>query len=211
VGSREPDQAGREPRPLQTNRPVTHRRSAACQSQPNLHGRDDRAVRAGAAARYGDGDCGGRPARARCTQSGASRRALSGSKVRRRVPRLPIARSSLDLVCWLRRGSLLACNGKGAWRREIGMDALGWEPPRPWVSARVELPAGRTAVLHHRRPDPQTAVVEYPGPGRVPAHRRSRRHHPYSATASTAASERRMTPRMSRPTSSTTSRRGRCC
>jgi hypothetical protein len=32
------------------------------------------------------------------------------------------------------------------------MDALGWEPPRPWVSTRVELPVGRTAVLHHRWP-----------------------------------------------------------
>ena len=41
-----------------------------------------------------------------------------------------------------RRGSLLVRNGKGGRRREIGMDAWGWEQLRPWLSARVELPVG---------------------------------------------------------------------
>jgi len=40
------------------------------------------------------------------------------------------------------RGSLLVANGKGGRRREIGMDAWGWEQLRPWLAARVELPVG---------------------------------------------------------------------
>jgi hypothetical protein len=40
------------------------------------------------------------------------------------------------------RGSLLVRNGKGGRRREIGMDAWGWEQLRPWLAARLELPAG---------------------------------------------------------------------
>ncbi|MBK5219091.1 MAG: tyrosine-type recombinase/integrase [Thermoleophilia bacterium] len=41
-----------------------------------------------------------------------------------------------------RRGSLLVRNGKGGRRREIGMDAWGWEQLRPWLAVRVELPVG---------------------------------------------------------------------
>ena len=41
-----------------------------------------------------------------------------------------------------RRGSLLVRNGKGGRRREIGMDAWGWEQLRPWLGERVELPIG---------------------------------------------------------------------
>jgi site-specific recombinase XerD len=41
-----------------------------------------------------------------------------------------------------RRGSVLVANGKGGRRREIGMDAWGWEQLRPWLAARVELPVG---------------------------------------------------------------------
>jgi site-specific recombinase XerD len=41
-----------------------------------------------------------------------------------------------------RRGSLLVRNGKDGRRREIGMDAWGWEQVRPWLAARVELPVG---------------------------------------------------------------------
>src|SRR5436190_14832458 len=40
------------------------------------------------------------------------------------------------------RGSLLVRNGKGGRRREIGMDAWGWEQLRPWLAARLELPIG---------------------------------------------------------------------
>jgi site-specific recombinase XerD len=41
-----------------------------------------------------------------------------------------------------RRGSILVRNGKGGRRREVGMDAWGWEQLRPWLAARVELPVG---------------------------------------------------------------------
>jgi integrase len=41
-----------------------------------------------------------------------------------------------------RRGSLLVRNGKGGRRREIGMDAWGWEQLHRWLAARVELPVG---------------------------------------------------------------------
>jgi hypothetical protein len=33
-------------------------------------------------------------------------------------------------------------NGKGGRRREIGMDAWGWEQLSPWLAARLELPVG---------------------------------------------------------------------
>lgn len=41
-----------------------------------------------------------------------------------------------------RRGSVLVRVGKGGRRREIGMDAWGWEQLQPWLTARVELPVG---------------------------------------------------------------------
>jgi site-specific recombinase XerD len=40
------------------------------------------------------------------------------------------------------RGSVLVRDGKGGRRREIGMDAWGWEQLQPWLAARVELPVG---------------------------------------------------------------------
>jgi site-specific recombinase XerD len=41
-----------------------------------------------------------------------------------------------------RRGSVLVCSGKGGRRREIGMDAWGWDQLRPWLAARVQIPVG---------------------------------------------------------------------
>ncbi len=41
-----------------------------------------------------------------------------------------------------RRGSLLVRNGKGGRRREIGMDAWGWEQLHPWLTSRRDLPVG---------------------------------------------------------------------
>jgi site-specific recombinase XerD len=41
-----------------------------------------------------------------------------------------------------RRGSLLVRRGKGGCRREIGMNAWGWEQLSPWLESRVELPVG---------------------------------------------------------------------
>src|SRR2546428_2091526 len=40
------------------------------------------------------------------------------------------------------RGSVLVRRGKGGHRREVGMDRWGWENLRPWLSERLELPAG---------------------------------------------------------------------
>jgi site-specific recombinase XerC len=40
------------------------------------------------------------------------------------------------------RGSILIRSGKGGRRREVGMDEWGWEQLRPWLAARLELPAG---------------------------------------------------------------------
>jgi integrase len=58
-----------------------------------------------------------------------------------------------------RRGSLLVRSGKGGRRREIGMDAWGWEQLRP-LAGRPGRTAGRAAVLRHRRRAPRAAVVE---------------------------------------------------
>ena len=41
-----------------------------------------------------------------------------------------------------RRGSVLVRRGKGGRRREVGIDAWGWENLRPWLTERLELPAG---------------------------------------------------------------------
>ncbi len=41
-----------------------------------------------------------------------------------------------------RRGSLLVRHGKGGRRREVGMDAWGWEQLQPWLEIRLELPVG---------------------------------------------------------------------
>jgi hypothetical protein len=72
-----------------------------------------------------------------------------------------------------RRGSILVRNGKGGHRGEVGMDEWGWEQLRPWMTAGR--PAGRTAVLHHRRPDPRATVVGRPPSAPSPSARRPRR------------------------------------
>jgi site-specific recombinase XerD len=41
-----------------------------------------------------------------------------------------------------RRGSVLVRRGKGVRRREVGMDAWGWEQLDPWLDLRRELPVG---------------------------------------------------------------------
>jgi site-specific recombinase XerD len=51
---------------------------------------------------------------------------------------LALAEADLDQ----RRGALLVRRGKGGRRREVGMDAWGWEELRPWLELRVELPVG---------------------------------------------------------------------
>jgi site-specific recombinase XerD len=51
---------------------------------------------------------------------------------------LALAEADLDH----RRGSLLVRCGKGGRRREVGMDAWGWNELQPWLELRVELPVG---------------------------------------------------------------------
>ena len=57
------------------------------------------------------------------------------------------------------RGLLLVRNGKGGRRREIGMDAWGWEQLSPWLTARLELPVGPLFCVIDG-PDPRAALVE---------------------------------------------------
>ncbi len=59
------------------------------------------------------------------------------------------------------RGSLLVRSGKGGRRREIGMDAWGWELLRPWLAARLELPVGPLFCVIDGRPagDPGRAPM----------------------------------------------------
>src|ERR671911_467654 len=51
---------------------------------------------------------------------------------------LALTESDLDH----RRGSLLVRRGKGGRRREVGMDAWGWEQLQSWLELRRELPVG---------------------------------------------------------------------
>ena len=51
---------------------------------------------------------------------------------------LALAEGDLDQ----RRGSLLVRRGKGGRRREVGMDAWGWEQLLPWLDLPRELPVG---------------------------------------------------------------------
>ena len=40
------------------------------------------------------------------------------------------------------RGALLVRRGKGGRRREVGMDAWGWDELQPWLELRADLPVG---------------------------------------------------------------------
>ena len=51
---------------------------------------------------------------------------------------LALAESDLDQ----RRGALLVRRGKGGRRREVGMDAWGWEELQPWLELRLQMPVG---------------------------------------------------------------------
>jgi integrase len=95
---------------------------------------------------------------------------------------LTLAEHDLDQ----RRGSLLVRNGKGGRRREIGMDAWGWEQLRPWLAARVELPVG-----------PLFCVIDGPPRG-------DRGQAPTCASSSAGSPLRRVSGAASRRTSSAT-------
>jgi site-specific recombinase XerC len=66
-----------------------------------------------------------------------------------------------------RRGALLIRHGKGDRRREVGMDAWGFEHIGAWLEHRVAV-ARRTAALRDRRTDLRPAVVGDRSPRRTP-------------------------------------------
>jgi integrase len=64
-----------------------------------------------------------------------------------------------------RRGSLLVRRGKGGRRREVGMDAWGWEQLDPWLHVRWGYRSDRCSASSMARPADAT--------GRPPRHARS--------------------------------------
>jgi len=79
----------------------------------------------------------------------------------------------------VRRGSVLVRCGKGGRRREVGMDAWGWEHLSPWLTDRVELPVGPLFCVIDGPTRGRawssaavrvTSVVECRGPRRVSPH-----------------------------------------
>jgi site-specific recombinase XerD len=90
---------------------------------------------------------------------------------------LALAEADLDY----RRGALLVRRGKGGRRREVGMDAWGWDELQPWLELRLELPIG-----------PLFCVINGPTRGRhwsTAAARAALRH-----TAAAAGVRRRFAP-----------------
>ena len=88
-----------------------------------------------------------------------------------------------------RRGSLLVRNGKGGRRREIGMDAWGWEQLRPWLAARLELPVGPLFCVIDG-PTRGPALVERQRARQIPSARRPSRHPAPLRTAPAAPRSR---------------------
>ena len=58
---------------------------------------------------------------------------------------LALTESDLDRA----RGSVLVRRGKGGRRREVGMDAWGWEQLDPWLALRETLPVGALFCILH--------------------------------------------------------------
>jgi integrase len=87
-----------------------------------------------------------------------------------------------------RRGSLLVRHGKGGRRREIGMDAWGWEQLRPWLLARRDLPAG-----------PLFCIIDGPTRGRPLVKRRGARRASPARHTCRSTTPVRTTPAAPRP------------
>jgi site-specific recombinase XerD len=90
---------------------------------------------------------------------------------------LALAKADLDY----RRGALLVRRGKGGRRREVGMDAWGWEELQPWLELRVELSIG-----------PLFCVIQGPTRGRPWSSAAARSH--LRRTAVAAGVRRRFAP-----------------
>jgi integrase len=76
-----------------------------------------------------------------------------------------------------RRGSLLVRRGKGGRRREVGMDAWGWDQLQPWITVRINLPVGPLFCVNQRR-HPRATVGKRCRPPRAAPHRGARGRSP---------------------------------
>jgi integrase len=129
---------------------------------------------------------------------------------------LALAEADLDQ----RRGAVLVRRGKGGRRREVGMDAWGWEELTPWLQTRLGLPVGplfcvlnrtdaRAPVDQRRRPDraapdrcrgrcPATLRAA-PAPSRARRRTRPRRHaasrHPAPTRPQQPRHDQRLSPK----------------
>jgi Phage integrase family len=94
-----------------------------------------------------------------------------------------------------RRGSLLVRRGKGGRRREVGMDAWGWEPLQPWLTSGASSRWVRCCACSTAR-HARTALVARRGTRRAAAHRRrSRSAAPLRAPPAPSRPRRRDGPR----------------
>lgn len=91
---------GESPDPFKPTGQVLTGGALRVSRNPIYTGGTHRAPRLGAAPRYGHGRCGCCRPRAHRAQPGACGRAVPGAEVRRRVPRLSVARSSLALATY---------------------------------------------------------------------------------------------------------------
>jgi len=59
------------------------------------------------------------------------------------------------------RGSILVRQGKGGKRREVGMDARGFDQLQPWLARRLEMPVGTLfcVIDGHTRERPWTPAA----------------------------------------------------
>ena len=98
---------------------------------------------------------------------------------------LSLVESDLDAA----RGSILIRRGKGGRRRQVGMDAWGWEHLNRWLEVRVTMPVGVLMCVTGGRSDGRPLVGDS-GSGH-PAPSRDVRRRPPSVCSTPAASRAR--------------------
>ena len=81
---------------------------------------------------------------------------------------LALAEADLDQ----RRGALLVRRGKGGRRREVGMDAWGWDELHPWLDLRSSCLSGRCSASSTAKP--AAALVKRRRTSRAAPNRRPR-------------------------------------
>ena len=99
---------------------------------------------------------------------------------------LALAEADLDQ----RRGALLVRRGKGGRRREVGMDAWGWDELQPWLEHAARA-ARRAAAMRHQRPDARPALGKRRRPRRPAPNRRPGGRPPALRAAPAAPRARR--------------------